>query len=111
MTTSITANPRCVTVTVHDTTPVTLLSLLRAIDSGCPRVACFLQLQANIGNLDKLIFVGNSDLNTGTRYGSEIQAGQALPVLAFDSNLLALDQIYVATDGADTKLNVIYLTR
>lgn len=111
MTTSITANPRMVTVTVHNTTPQSLLTLLRAIDSGAPRVACFLQLQAAIANMDKLIFVGNSDLNTTTRFGSQIQAGQALPVMAFDSNLIALDNVYVATDGTDTLLNVIYLTR
>lgn len=107
---SITANPRCVQVTVG-TAAVTLLSLLQAIDAGAPRVCAFLQLQADISNGSNLVYLGNSDVNAASMYGSEIQAGQALPVMGFDSNLIALDQLYVVAGAPGQKLNVIYLTR
>lgn len=110
MATSISASPRGVQVTVG-VAAVTLLSLLRAIDSGCPQKCCFLQLQADIVNGGNIVFMGNSDVNTTTMYGSEIQAGSALPVLAFDSNLIDLGSIYVIASAAAQKLNVLYLTR
>lgn len=107
----ITANPRCVRLTVAGSTPQSLWTLLSAIDAQAPRVAQFIQIQASLGNLDKIIYVGNSDLNTTTRFGAELQAGQTLPLPSLDSNLIQLDQIYLATDGTNQNVNVAFVTR
>jgi hypothetical protein len=105
------AVPRFLLVTVHNTTPQSLYDLLAAIDPDTPKVCQALQLMATIGNMASLIFVGNSDLNTTTRWGVELQAGTIYELPSVDANLIHLDQIYVATDGVDITLGCAIVTR
>lgn len=105
------ATPRLLTVTVPSSTPVSLLSLLRAIDSQTEDHAQALQLQVDPGAGGDLVYVGNSDLNTATRWGVQLQAGQTYPIPSMSSNLLLLSQMYLASSGTNTKVGVAVVTR
>lgn len=105
------ATPRLLTVTVPTSVPVSLYDLLAAIDSQTETHAQALQLQVDPLAGGDLVYVGNSDLNTVTRWGVQLQAGQVYPLPSMSSNLLLLQQIYLATSGADTKVGVMIVTR
>lgn len=105
------ATPRYLLVTVPSSTPVSLYSLLAAIDSDTEEHAQSVQLEPDTDAGADLVYVGNSDLNTTTRWGVKLQAGQVYVVPSLSSNLILLKQIYVATSGTNTNVGVAVTTR
>jgi hypothetical protein len=106
------ANPRYLAVTIPNSTPVNLWTLLKAIDADTPRVAEYMQLEVDSAAMAALIYIGNSDLDIATDvWGVKLQAGQAHEIQDMASNLIQLDQIFLATDGADVLVGVAIITR
>lgn len=87
-----------------------LYTLLSAVFTNINHKCCFLQIQLDTSVGGSTAYIGNSNVST-TMYGAQLSAGQVFQTLAFDSNLLVLDQIYVIASTSTVKINVIVVTR
>jgi hypothetical protein len=87
-----------------------IFTLLSAIWTNLQHKACYVQIQLDPGAGGTALYVGGSNVSS-TMCGASLVAGQANQQLAFDSNLLVLDQIFIRTDAGTAQVNLIVVTR
>ncbi len=98
-------------VTVNGTTAQSVWALLSAVWSDLPHRCCFLQLQLDNGAGGTVCAFGNSNVSS-TMCGGKLVASQTGVQMAFDSNLLHLDDIYLKlTTATEAQVNIIALVR
>lgn len=107
-------------VTLTDAyTPYQLSALMAALSYapkvGSPPRAQYLTIQADWGAGAANFYVGGPDMtgagSTADAFGSQIVATQTLPFGDRDGNLVRIDHIYVMSDTAGVKMNVVFVTR
>lgn len=87
-----------------------LFTLLSAVFTNLQHKCCYLQIQLDVSAAGTTLYIGNSNVST-TMYGAQLSAGQIHQTLAFDSNLLVLDQIFLLASASTVKANLIVVTR
>lgn len=85
--------------------PVTLLSLIQAINANFSGQVSELTIQASDGNGANNIFVGDLNVST-TDYGVKLPAGASYTERSVRGNNIALDSVYVVASAAAQKINV-----
>ena len=108
-----------VTLSSSANTASTLYSLLGAISpaiAGLRKVCCELTMQTDASGGAAKFAVGGSGAavttgTAGTGSGMQLTAGATFTLGPFSSNLIHLDEIYLASDTVSALVNVAIVTR
>lgn len=107
--TTNTRNPFMGSVTVT-TTAQTLYDLMLAIRSRIGNHASFIQIQNDVSSGGTTLYIGDSDVSS-TNCGASLVGAQATQLLAFDSNLLVLTDIYIKCSVGTAQVNLVVVIR
>lgn len=87
----------------------TIFALLNSIRPNVAKRCCFLQIQLDLAATGNL-YIGNADV-TANNCGANLVASQSNQQLAYDSNLIILDEIYLLTSAASAQVNLVIVCR
>lgn len=91
-------------------TAQSLYTLLLAKFTQLPIRACFVSIQLDTSAGATSLYIGNSAV-LSTNAGVNLSANQAQQTYAFDSNLIALNDLWLLSAGGSIQVNIVVVVR
>ena len=92
------------------TTGQSLLTLMQAVYSSIALRACYVAIQLDTTSGATSLYIGNSTVSS-INCGVNLSANQAQQVYAFDSNLIALNDLWLRCSTATVQVNITVVVR
>jgi hypothetical protein len=87
-----------------------IYTLLQAFWSDLPIRASYVQIQLDTTAGSTFLYIGNSNVSS-TMCGANLSANQANQQYAFDSNLIALNDLWIICSTGEVRVNLIVMVR
>lgn len=92
------------------TTAQSLLTLMQAVYSSIALRACYVAIQLDTTAGAASLYIGNSTVSS-VNCGVNLSANQAQQVYAFDSNLVALNDLWLRASAGTPQVNITVVVR